>query len=135
MTRREDGALGALASLRLLITFIVAGLASASSVGLVAIIDTWWILVLVMLFVLATTGAVVAVIVSELDRTNDHSRGSGSHGDPCRNVRAHAPPRMREIVSEIFRRSHLSVPPLSARRFGRRNRLGYLHYAARIHRR
>jgi hypothetical protein len=68
MTRHEDDELGALASLRLLITFTVAGLASAASVGLVAIIDTWWIVALAVLFLLAAAGVVVAVIVRELDR-------------------------------------------------------------------
>jgi hypothetical protein len=68
MTRHEDDALGALAPLRLLITFTVAGLASASSVGLVAIIDTWWILAFAVLFFLAAAGVVVGVIVREMNR-------------------------------------------------------------------
>jgi hypothetical protein len=68
MTQHEDGALGALASLRLLITFTVTGVALASSVGLVAIIDTWWIVAFAVLFLLAATGVIVAVIVRELDR-------------------------------------------------------------------
>jgi hypothetical protein len=81
MTRREDDNLGVLAPLRLLITFIVAGVASASSVGLVAIIDTWWIVAFAVLFLLAATGVIVAVIVRELDRTSDPSRGSSSDGN------------------------------------------------------
>jgi hypothetical protein len=68
MTRREDDRLGVLAPLRLLITFMVAGVASASSVGLVAIIDTWWIVAFAVLFFLCATGVVLAVIVRELDR-------------------------------------------------------------------
>ena len=68
MTRHEDDELGTVGPLRLLITFGVAGVASASSVGLVAIIDTWWIVAFAVLFLLAATGVVVAVIVRELDR-------------------------------------------------------------------
>jgi hypothetical protein len=68
MTWHEDDELGAMGPLRLLITFAVAGVASASSVGLVAIIDTWWIVALAVLFLLAATGGIVAVIVRELDR-------------------------------------------------------------------
>lgn len=69
MTRHEDdNALGTLGSLRLLITFGVAGIVSASSVGLVAIIDTWWILAFAVLFFLCATGVVLAEIVREMDR-------------------------------------------------------------------
>jgi hypothetical protein len=67
VTRHEDDDLDALASLRLLIVFAVAGVASASTVGLVAIIDTWWILAFAVLFFLCTTGVVLAVIVREMD--------------------------------------------------------------------
>jgi CHASE2 domain-containing sensor protein len=68
MTRHDVDELGPLGSLRLLITIGVAGVASASSVGLVAIIDTWWILAFAVLFFLCATGVVLTVIVREMDR-------------------------------------------------------------------
>jgi hypothetical protein len=68
MTGHQDNNLGMLAPFRMLITFTLAGLASASSVGLVAIIDTWWILVVAVLFLLAAGGVVQAVISRELSR-------------------------------------------------------------------
>jgi hypothetical protein len=76
MTRHEDDELGTLASLRLLNTFTVTGVALASSVGLVAIIDTWWIVAFAVLFLLAATGVVVAVIVGSWTGTSDHRRSS-----------------------------------------------------------
>ena len=59
---------GVLAGLRILITFSVAGGAVVPIVGLVSIIDTWWIVAFAVLFLLAATRVVVAVIVRELDR-------------------------------------------------------------------
>jgi hypothetical protein len=85
MTRHEDDTVGVLASVRLLITFAIAGLASASAVGLVAIIDTWWIVAFAVLFLLCTTGGVVAVIIREIDRDEHLHR-------PARSARVHGGP-------------------------------------------
>jgi hypothetical protein len=68
MTRHKDDEVGALASLRLLIIFSVAGIASASTVGLVSIIDTWWILAFAVLFFLLAGGVALAAIAKEMDR-------------------------------------------------------------------
>jgi hypothetical protein len=67
MTRHDDDTSGVLASMRLLITFTVTGVALASTVGLVALVNTWWIVALAVLLLLGATAIVVAVILSELD--------------------------------------------------------------------
>jgi len=58
---------GVLAGLRILITFSVAGVAVVPIVGLLSIIDTWWMVALGALYMLCATGVLLAVIFKEMD--------------------------------------------------------------------
>jgi hypothetical protein len=97
MTLREDDKWDALAPARLLIIFCVAGFTSAATVGLVAAIATWWILVFSVVYFLCAGAVVFVAIANEMDRDErsqtevaetSSSGGSSSSKNQLRSAKA-----------------------------------------------